>query len=36
MGLNNRSGGQWSIWEAVYSPVGPDGYPADIWDPVTA
>ncbi len=35
MGLNNRSGGQWSIWEAVYSPVGPDGYPADIWDPVT-
>ena len=35
MGLLNRAGGQWSIWEAVYSPVGADGYPADIWDPVT-
>lgn len=35
LGGQNRSGGQWSIWEAVYSPVGPDGYPADIWDPIT-
>jgi hypothetical protein len=35
MGTNDRSGGQWDIWEAVYSPVGPDGYPAPVWDPVT-
>jgi hypothetical protein len=35
MGLHDRSGGQWDIWEAVYSPVGDDGYPVPIWDPVT-
>jgi hypothetical protein len=28
----SRSGGQWDIWEAVYSPVGPDGYPKRIFD----
>jgi putative esterase len=27
-----RSGGQWDIWQAVYSPVGDDGYPKPIWD----
>ena len=27
-----RSGGQWDIWQAVYSPQGPDGYPLPIWD----
>ncbi|HET9362162.1 MAG TPA: alpha/beta hydrolase-fold protein [Vicinamibacterales bacterium] len=27
-----RSGGQWDIWQAVYSPVGNDGYPRPIWD----
>ncbi len=27
-----RSGQQWDIWEAVYPPVGTDGYPARIWD----
>jgi hypothetical protein len=27
-----RSGGQWDIWQAVYSPVGADGYPKEIWD----
>ncbi len=32
LGTKNRSGGQWDIWEAVYSPVGPDGYPKPIWD----
>ncbi|HJQ65115.1 MAG TPA: hypothetical protein VJ816_02000 [Gemmatimonadales bacterium] len=26
------SGGQWDIWQAVYSPVGADGYPQPIWD----
>lgn len=28
----SRSGDQWDIWQAVYSPVGEDGYPAPIWD----
>ena len=32
---NGRSGGQWDIWQAVYSPVGDDGYPKPIWDKVT-
>ncbi|MEX0879962.1 MAG: alpha/beta hydrolase-fold protein [Thermoanaerobaculia bacterium] len=32
LGPKSRSGGQWDIWEAVYSPVGPDGYPRRIWD----
>ena len=32
---NSRSGGQWAIWEAVFGPVGDDGYPRPIWDPVT-
>ncbi len=35
VGPNGRSGGQWAIWEALYSPVGPNGYPAPIWDPVS-
>ena len=32
LGTHSRSGQQWDIWEAVYSPCGPDGYPARIWD----
>jgi hypothetical protein len=32
LGTKTRSGQQFDIWEAVYSPVGPDGYPARIWD----
>ncbi len=32
LGDKNRSGGQWDIWEAVYSPMGEDGYPVRIWD----
>jgi len=32
LGTRGRSGGQWDIWEATYSPIGPDGYPARIWD----
>lgn len=35
LGDRSRSGDQWDIWEAVYSPVGPDGYPARIWDKLT-
>lgn len=32
LGTNGRSGGQWDIWEAVFSPVGQDGYPRRIWN----
>ena len=32
LGSKSRSGDQWDIWEAVYSPVGDDGYPQRIWD----
>jgi len=32
LGTKTRSGQQWDIWEAVYSPVGPDGYPKRIFD----
>ncbi len=32
LGTKNRSGGQFDIWEAVYSPVGDDGYPEPLWD----
>ena len=35
LGTKSRSGGQWDIWEAVYSPVGADGYPQRIWDKAT-
>ncbi len=32
LGPNSRSGGQWDIWQAVFSPVGADGYPQPIWN----
>jgi hypothetical protein len=35
IGTNSRSGDQWDIWEAVYSPVGENGYPKRIWDKKT-
>jgi hypothetical protein len=35
LGTNSRSGGQFDIWEAVYSPVGANGYPKPIWDKLT-
>ncbi|HJU64695.1 MAG TPA: hypothetical protein VJ596_03420 [Gemmatimonadaceae bacterium] len=35
LGTKGRSGGQWDIWQAVYSPVGADGYPKPIWDKLT-
>ncbi len=35
LGTKTRSGQQWDIWEAVYSPVGADGYPKRIWDKIT-
>ena len=34
-GLNAMSLGQWAIWEAVYGPMGKDGYPKRVWDPLT-
>jgi hypothetical protein len=35
LGDKGRSGGQWDIWQAVYSPMGEDGYPQPIWDKMT-
>ena len=35
MGTHGRSTEQFGIWQAVFSPVGPDGYPKPIWDPAT-
>ncbi len=35
LGTKTRSGQQWDIWEAVYSPAGDDGYPKRIWDKET-
>ena len=35
LGTKGRSGDQWDVWESVYSPVGPDGYPRRIWDRLT-
>ncbi|WP_396632078.1 alpha/beta hydrolase-fold protein [Maribacter sp. R86514] len=32
LGDKSRSGQQWDIWEATYSPQGEDGYPERIWD----
>ncbi len=35
LGTRGRSAEQFDIWQAVYSPVGEDGYPALIIDPKT-
>ena len=35
LGTRSRSGDQWDVWQSVYSPVGPDGYPKPIWDKLT-
>ena len=32
LGDKSRSGQQWDIWEATYSPQGEDGYPVRLWD----
>jgi hypothetical protein len=34
-GDHNRSGGQYDIWQAVFGPVGTDGYPQPIFDKVS-
>jgi hypothetical protein len=35
LGDKSRSGQQWDIWEATYSPQGKDGYPERLWDKFT-
>src|ERR1035437_907138 len=35
LGGHGRSGDQFGIWQAVYGPVGEDGYPAPIFDMAT-
>jgi len=32
LGSKARSGDQYDVWQAVYGPVGEDGYPQPIWD----
>jgi hypothetical protein len=32
LGDRGRSGQQYDIWEATYSPMGEDGYPARLWN----
>jgi hypothetical protein len=34
-GDHSRSGGQYDIWQAVFGPVGSDGYPRPIFDKVS-
>ena len=34
-GTKSRSGDQFDVWEAVYSPVGEDGYPRRLYDRLT-
>jgi len=35
LGTRGRSGYQFNGWEAVFGPVGPDGYPKPLWDKLT-
>ena len=35
LGTKSRSGQQWDIWEATYSPQNKEGYPKRIWDKKT-
>jgi hypothetical protein len=35
LGTHGRSTDQYGIWQAVFSPVGPDGYPAPVLDSLT-
>ncbi len=35
LGDRGRSGQQYDIWEATYSPMGEDGYPVRLWDKET-
>ena len=35
LGSRGRSGFQLEAWEAIYGPIGPDGYPKPLWDKQT-
>ena len=35
LGSHGRSGQQYEAWEAVYGPMGADGYPKPLWDKST-
>ena len=35
LGSHGRSAQQFDVWQAVYGPVGDDGYPKQIWDKAT-
>ncbi|MEO8294635.1 MAG: hypothetical protein ABI613_03890 [Gemmatimonadota bacterium] len=35
LGTHSRSGGQWDVWQSVFSPLAEDGYPKPIWDKAT-
>jgi hypothetical protein len=35
IGTRGRSGGQFDVWQSVFSPVGADGYPQPIWNKET-
>jgi hypothetical protein len=35
LGTHGRSTEQWDIWQAVFSPAGSDGYPAEVVNPLT-
>ena len=35
LGTRGRSGDQFDVWESVFSPAGPDGYPRRVWDKFT-
>ncbi len=35
LGSKGRSGQQWDIWEATYSPIDEEGYPKRIWNKLT-
>ncbi len=35
LGDKSRSGQQYDIWEATYSPMGDDGYPVRLWNKLT-
>jgi hypothetical protein len=35
LGTHGRSGGQMDAFHATFGPVGADGYPAPLWDPIT-
>lgn len=32
IGDKHRSGCQWAIWEAAYTPIGENGYPKPLWN----